>query len=233
MKETKTPKKEQSKPGVWHYPGKGDYPPFEQPVIVHVVNLTNWVVSVTEKGKKAAVSQYEAQTVFVGIVEGVPCWHAIPFHEVVVAWREIGEMPDMNTMKETVAEFQTKVCARKDMQKWLVCTAYGKNPKKDVGWINDAQRKFQMNLVKMELASTKEPKDAKPPVYEDKSGRRFTVEKQHEHGVIVQREKDANGWRYAFDFPHPNGRRIFPTEREAAAKLSGEAVRRNWRRVVS
>lgn len=222
--------------GIWHYPGKGDFPPKNEPVIVHVVSLTNWVISVTKKGKGAAVSQYEAQTAFVGMVEGVPCWHAIPFHEVVVAWRDVGELPDMDTMKETVAEFQTKACARKDMQRWLVCAAFGKDPKKDMRWINDAQRKFQMNLVKMELARPVEQpektKEVKPPVFEDKTGRRFSVESRYEHGVIVQREKGATEWRYAFDFPHPNGRRIYPTEREAASKLSGEAVRRNWRRVA-
>ena len=100
-----------------------------------------------------------------------------------------------------------------------------------------SQRKFQMNLVKMELARPVEQpektKEVKPPVFEDKTGRRFSVESRYEHGVIVQREKGATEWRYAFDFPNPNGRRIYPTEREAASKLSGEAVRRNWRRVVS
>ena len=65
MKTTKPSK------SVWHYPGKGDFPPKDEPVIVHVVSLTNWVIRVTKKGTGAAVSESHG-----GRISGM----AIDFH---------------------------------------------------------------------------------------------------------------------------------------------------------
>lgn len=218
----------------WHYPGKGDFPPVGKGVLAQVADMSGWIRAVLNKEPVGSINRYQQDVIYGGVFETTKThyWDGVPFHGVVLAWRERDAPNDLDMIRETVAAAQREMMKNDNLLFFMMASALNMMPDKMKFVIQEKCKRFKrtMNALGDKAIVTKNTPVKSGTMIEyidDARGLVFTVETHYDHAVIVQIKKGESESHYARDFTRV--RKIYPTEKEAVAALIAEAQKQKWR----